>query len=405
MPLFATPIARLVRMICFFAVLGCFTQNVLAQQRAQDLFILALDPGHGGKDPGAISNGGKEKEVNLAVALKVERLIKTRYPNVKVVMTRRDDRFIGLMERTKIANRNKADLFISIHANSAKSRTARGSETYVLGLWRMEDNLQVAMRENESILLEKDYEVTYQGFDPNSSESYIIFELLQNRHLDQSISAAQKIQTQLAELPIPDRGVRQDAFLVIRETAMPSILVELGFLSNKNDARFLLSTRGQNKLAEAITAGFGQYFEAHIRAKNGDNAAIEMTRRSEQVAKQQQEEALETEEEIETVPDDMSSIEEESQEEMTEATSNQKKSALKYHIQISASKRKLSTRDPWFRKLPVKVTKEKKLYIYTVESSSSLKEARRLLKKHKKYFPDAFIVVYRDGKRVENIYK
>ncbi len=222
----------------------------------KDSFVLVLDAGHGGKDTGAVGNGGREKDINLKVALATGEIIKKRYPEVKVLYTRSDDTFIGLQQRANFANRNKANLFMSVHTNSAQSSSAAGTETYVLGLWRTEDNLRVAMKENESILLEDNYERTYQGFDPSSSESYIMFEMMQNVHQDKSIRLAQAVQGKLAKLPTSDRGVRQAGFLVIRETAMPSILIEVGFISNKKEAEFLLSSDGQNRLAQAIADGF-----------------------------------------------------------------------------------------------------------------------------------------------------
>lgn len=234
----------------------------------KDSFVLVLDAGHGGKDTGAVGNGGREKDINLKVALATGEIIKKRYPEVKVLYTRSDDTFIGLQQRANFANRNKANLFMSVHTNSAQSSSAAGTETYVLGLWRTEDNLRVAMKENESILLEDNYERTYQGFDPSSSESYIMFEMMQNVHQDKSIRLAQAVQGKLAKLPTSDRGVRQAGFLVIRETAMPSILIEVGFISNKKEAEFLLSSDGQNRLAQAIADGFASYYEAYNKSSS-----------------------------------------------------------------------------------------------------------------------------------------
>ena len=231
-------------------------------------FVLVLDAGHGGKDTGAVGNGGREKDINLKVALATGEIIKKRYPEVKVLYTRSDDTFIGLQQRANFANRNKANLFMSVHTNSAQSSSAAGTETYVLGLWRTEDNLRVAMKENESILLEDNYERTYQGFDPSSSESYIMFEMMQNVHQDKSIRLAQAVQGKLAKLPTSNRGVRQAGFLVIRETAMPSILIEVGFISNKKEAEFLLSSDGQNRLAQAIADGFASYYEAYNKSSS-----------------------------------------------------------------------------------------------------------------------------------------
>lgn len=255
----------------FLAILILSTSVASVQKKGKkgattDSFVLVLDAGHGGKDTGAVGNGGREKDINLKVALAAGEIIKERYPKVKVLYTRSDDTFIGLQQRANFANRNKANLFMSIHTNSAQSSSASGTETYVLGLWRNEDNLRVAMKENESILLEENYERTYQGFDPSSSESYIMFEMMQNVHQDKSIRIAQAVQSKLAQLPSTNRGVRQAGFLVIRETAMPSILIEVGFISNKKEAEFLLSKEGQHRLAKAIADGFASYYEAYNKS-------------------------------------------------------------------------------------------------------------------------------------------
>lgn len=255
----------------FLLCVGCFlcSFSLSAQKRGSKSFTLVLDPGHGGKDAGACANKGKEKDINLAVALEVKRLLKEQFPEVKVMMTRSTDVFIGLRERTQFANRNKADLFISIHTNSAPSRTAQGIETYVLGLGdsRMEANLRVAMRENESILLEDNYSVKYQGFDPSSTESYIMFEMMQNLHLAQSIEIADLVQKAFKELQRPNRSVRQAGFLVLRETAMPAILIELGFITHPEEAAYMLGTHGQTQLARSIVKGFAKYYKKHCNDK------------------------------------------------------------------------------------------------------------------------------------------
>lgn len=221
--------------------------------QAADKFVLVIDAGHGGKDPGAKGKIINEKEINLNVALKFGKLVQANHPDVRVIYTRSTDKFIELDERAAIANRNKADLFISIHTNSvAKGNSAHGTETYTLGLARTEENLAVAMRENSAILLEDDYQQRYEGFDPNSSESYIIFEFIQNKHVEQSIGLASEIQKSFTTLGREDRGVRQAGFLVLRKTSMPSVLIEVGFISNSSEERFLASADGQTQLARSI---------------------------------------------------------------------------------------------------------------------------------------------------------
>ena len=257
----AKPVCRLILLAALLLGTG-LSVSLSAQNRKakKHTFTLVLDPGHGGKDAGACGNGGKEKNINLAVALEVMRLVKAELPEIKVLATRTDDRFIGLSERARFANRNNADLFISIHTNSAENRSAKGIETYILGLHRSDDNLRVAMKENQSILLEDNYREKYQSFDPSSTESYIIFDFIQKKHLDQSLSAATYVQQALVPTGNSDRGVRQAGFLVIRETAMPSILIELGFISNKADAGYLLSSAGQKQMAKAIARGISRYY-------------------------------------------------------------------------------------------------------------------------------------------------
>lgn len=260
-------------LLCCLLTLSTLGGMQAAKQKNKQQFVLILDAGHGGKDVGARGHGGQEKDINLAVTLAVGQLIREQYPHVKVLYTRHDDTFVGLQQRAQYANKNKADLFISIHTNSATNSSAAGVETYVLGLWRTEDNLRVAMRENESILLEENYQETYEGFDPHSTESYIMFELMQYVHQKKSIHLAQAIQKQLALTTLPDRGVRQAGFLVIRETAMPSVLVELGFISNAKEAAYLLSQEGQRKHAEAIVRGFGTYYEAFRHSQEGSTTS------------------------------------------------------------------------------------------------------------------------------------
>ena len=222
-------------------------------QAKENTFTVVIDAGHGGKDPGARGSSINEKAINLAVALRLGSLISEKHDDVKVIYTRKTDVFIELDERANIANRNKADLFISIHTNAVKrGSSVSGTETYTLGLARTDENLEVAMRENSAILLEDNYLQKYEGFDPTSSESYIIFEFMQNKHMEQSISLASEVQKCFASAKRNNRGVRQAGFLVLRKTSMPSILVELGYISNPAEERFMRTKEGQNKLATAI---------------------------------------------------------------------------------------------------------------------------------------------------------
>ena len=232
------------------------------------LETVVIDAGHGGKDPGTIVGEFREKDIVLAIALRLGNLIKEKLPGVKVIYTRRTDIFVPLFERSVIANKNNADLFISIHANFCSTPSIKGTETYVLGLHRTEDNLNVAKKENSAILLEKDYTTRYEGFNPNLSESYIMFELIQDANIDQSVEFAGILQDSFREhAQRASRDVRQAGFLVLRETAMPAVLIETGYLSNQSEARYLMSDVGRKTLALAIFNSFKVYkskFESRL---------------------------------------------------------------------------------------------------------------------------------------------
>ena len=227
---------------------------------AEKQFTLVIDAGHGGDDPGAIGKFSKEKDLNLKLALKVGELITAQYPDVKVVYTRSTDVFIPLQKRADIANKNNADLFLSIHTNAAERKEPRGVETFILGTDKMEQNLDVAMRENAVIKLEADYNTTYQGFDPNSIDSYIMFELMQNSYMEQSLQFAEQVQKRfVGHLNREDRGVRQAAFWVLLKTACPSVLFEMGFISNPEEEKYLNQPASIAQMANALVNAFAAY--------------------------------------------------------------------------------------------------------------------------------------------------
>ena len=232
--------------------------------------VVVIDPGHGGKDPGAVNPKGiREKDVVLGVGLKLGKYININFPDVKVIFTRNTDVFVPLIERSRIANKNKADLFISIHANYCGTPSTRGTETFVLGLHRSNDNLDVAKKENSVILLEDNYATTYEGFDPNSSESYIMFEMAQDIYMDQSVSFADDIQHRFnSRLEGSNRGVKQAGFLVLRQSSMPSVLIETGFLSNQAEAYYLKSEEGQENIALSILDAFRKFKTRNSGAKS-----------------------------------------------------------------------------------------------------------------------------------------
>lgn len=238
----------------------CFTNPVFSQNASSKIKVV-LDAGHGGKDPGTIGFRLQEKDVALATTLKIGALLE-KHSDIDVIYTRTTDEFIGLKERADIANKGRADLFISVHCNGVSNSTARGFETFVFGIARTQDNLETAKRENSVIYLEDDYEVTYSNYNPNSPESILTYTLMQEEYLDQSILLANYVQENvITQLKQKNRGVKQDNFLVLRETYMPSILVELGFVTNKTDADYLKSEKGKNELAKQIVDAVIHYKE------------------------------------------------------------------------------------------------------------------------------------------------
>lgn len=225
-------------------------------------FTLVIDAGHGGHDTGAVGLklGVQEKNLNLTVAKQLAAKIREKYPEIKVILTRDSDVFLPLQQRADIANKNHADLFISIHTNAAENRKACGAETFILGTEKMEDNLDVAMRENSVLKLEEDQTV-YEGFDPNSIESYILFELMQNQYMDKSLLFAELVQNQfVGTLQRANRGVRQAAFWVLLKSACPSVLVEMGFLSNAEEEKWLASAEGKTGIVNGILDAFEKFY-------------------------------------------------------------------------------------------------------------------------------------------------
>lgn len=234
------------------ATIVCGGQVVAQQRNGKKLSTVVIDPGHGGKDPGAIGSKFREKNVVLSVALKLGKMIKDSLPELNVVYTRDKDVFVPLDKRAETAVKNSADIFISIHANSSSNKTVYGAETFLLGQHRSKENLEVAQKENSVITLEEDYTKKYEGFDPTQPESIITFASLQSDYINKSVDMAVMIQKGFAASGRSDRGVKQAGFLVLREVPMPSVLVELGFISNKEEETYMASAEGSMKLASAI---------------------------------------------------------------------------------------------------------------------------------------------------------
>ncbi|WP_293670696.1 N-acetylmuramoyl-L-alanine amidase [uncultured Parabacteroides sp.] len=376
-------------------------------QAKEKTFTVVIDAGHGGKDPGARGTVINEKAINLAVALRLGSLISEKHNDVKVIYTRKTDVFIELDERANIANRNKADLFISIHTNAVKrGSSVSGTETYTLGLARSDENLEVAMRENSAILLEDNYLQKYEGFDPKSSESYIIFEFMQNKHMEQSISLASEVQKCFTSAKRNNRGVRQAGFLVLRKTSMPSILVELGYISNPAEERFMKTKEGQNKLATAIYNAFTKYKWEYDRKRGAlannagaapilevtdDNESITAPPGSEEYIRQKNK-AEETKSVRQSKPVAP----------QTQTANSVKKGQTVYKIQILTSDKKLSPGSKLFKGYKnVDYFVENGIYKYTYGETTSFDSIRKLRRQVAKDFKDAFIVAFKDGKKVK----
>lgn len=357
-------------------ILSLFLVLVAVVAGAKD-FTVVIDAGHGGKDPGALSANGKirEKDITLKVALMVGESIEKKYPEVKVLYTRKTDVFVGLNDRAHMANKADADLFISIHVNAAQNRSAKGAETYTLGVEeaRTERNLEIAKRENGVILLEDDHEKTYANFNPNSPESYIIFEYMQSEFVKESIHIAQYVQENFAnDANRLDRGVRQAGFLVLNATSMPSILVELGYISNAEEAKYLASASAQQRLSTCISKAFDKYY-AELKRLNGGGEVL-----AEADPAVTEEKKIET---ISTMVEDDTPV---------------------FKVQFLSSSKKLSNGDQVFKGLvSVEYYYDKGLYKYTCGASTNYNEILEIKRKVNEKFKDAFVVAFVKGVRVD----
>lgn len=346
----------------------CMTVGTLSAQNSK--FTVVIDPGHGGKDPGAVGSSSKEKDIVLSVGLKLGKLIENNHPDVHVIYTRKDDRFVELNRRAEIANKAHADLFISLHCNALDRRrtSPQGVETFVLGLHRSKDNLDVAKAENSVIMYEEDYSVKYEGFNPNEPESYIIFEFMANEFLDRSVYFATMVQNQLvSNSKRVNRNVRQAGFLVLREVAMPSVLVELGYISNREEEAYLKSDRGQTSLAASIYNGFKEYKREY------DKKSYVFTNGGEQRPQSQ-----------------------------VGQSSSSEVNGREYRVQFLTSSRKHENGASVFKGLnPVDHYVDGRTYKYTYGRTTSQAESRELLKEVRRHFKDAFVIEFENGKRVK----
>ena len=386
---------------------------VLNAFSANNRFTLVIDAGHGGHDAGALGTMSKEKDINLSVALAFGRYVERNQPDVRVVYTRKTDVFIPLKERANIANRANADLFISVHTNALPAgKIARGFETYTLGMHRAKDNLDVAMRENSVISMEKGYQQTYQGFDPRSSESYIIFEFIQGKNMERSVELARLIQKSVCTgANRPNKGVHQAGFLVLRETSMPGCLIELGFITTPDEEQLLNSANRVDDIARGIYQAFAQYKDRYDKGvtvpyrPTDDNKAEVPTivpagykeEKAPAVATQATRSTRVAEPRKETVR----KVEEKDQNKVVKAQ-NQTKDAPVFKVQILASSRVLRTGDSHLKgETEYDSYQENGMVKYTMGASTNYNEIYRLRKSLLEKFPEAFIIAFKNGQKYD----
>ena len=375
---------------------------------ASNRFTLVIDAGHGGHDAGALGSMSKEKDINLSVALAFGKYVERNQPDVKVVYTRKTDVFIPLKERANIANRAGADLFISVHTNALPAgKIARGFETYTLGMHRAKDNLDVAMRENSVISMEKGYQQTYQGFDPRSSESYIIFEFIQGKNMERSVELARLIQRSVcAGANRPNKGVHQAGFLVLRETSMPGCLIELGFITTPDEEALLNTASRVDDIARSIYQAFAQYKDKYDKGVSvpyrptGDDAtdvpSIVPSEYKEDkasvVAKPTTRAA------VRTAP--ASKVKEKAPSVAKQPRQVQDKPVFK--VQILTSSRVLHAGDSHFKgETQIDSYQENGMVKYTIGASTNYNEIYRLRKSLLEKFPEAFIIAFKNGEKYD----
>ena len=368
---------------------------------AQDeINTVVIDAGHGGHDPGNLGTGRykkTEKDISLLVAIKLGNYIKETFPKIKVIYTRKDDRFIPLQERANIANKNKADLFISIHCNAApQAPQASGTETWVMGLHVSKANLGVAMRENSVILMEDNYQNTYADFNPRDPDSYIFMSLMQSAYLDQSLSLAARVQEDFTrKIGRHNRGVKQAGFLVLYKTAMPAILVEMGFLTNKEEEDFLQSDEGRTYIASSIFRAFRSYKES---TENIYGAKPDSRTESNNDA-----ESVEGNTNKESVKIDSKPVENEPVENKVENTSPEIDASgkIQFKVQFLTSPAKIASGSKQLKGLSeYESARSGGIYKYTSGSFDSYQEAKKRLDEVKVKFPSAFIVAFKGSEPI-----
>lgn len=391
--------------ICFLLFIALsFCVSPVFPQAKNEIKKIVIDAGHGGTDPGALGAKSKEKDITLALALEIGKRIKEKCPDVEVLYTRTTDVYPTVKGRAIFANNKHADLFISIHCNAAENKTARGVETWVMGLGVSDHSFEVARRENASILLEDDYKSNYGDFDPNSPESYVILSMFANAYLDRSTKFAAKVQRNLVSVTsFPDRKVQQGSFWVLHSVAMPSILIEFGFISNPTEEAQLMDAAMQLKMAEAVASAFQEYkneIEGKTQAvtenkdKDKDNKNTEKDQ-NKAGDKDKADDGKKTNESASPTVDAAAT-----------SINNEKKPAdnnndIRFKVQLFATPDKIAVTDKRFSGLEqVDCYFENSMWKYTSGNATTYAAAQELLKAAKAKFPDAFIISFQDGKKI-----
>lgn len=391
-------------------LLALMCMLVVTAFAANKRFTLVIDPGHGGHDAGARGAISMEKNINLTVALRFGKYVEQNMPEVRVIYTRKQDVFIPLHERANIANRANADLFISVHTNALPAgKVARGFETYTLGMHRAKDNLDVAMRENSVISMEKGFEQTYEGFDPKSSESYIIFEFIQGKNMERSVDLARMIQRSVCDSGCrPDKGVHQAGFLVLRETSMPGCLIELGFITTPDEERLLNDNAKVDDIAKGIYEAFAKYKNKYdrtvsvpYRAANRQESTLPKI-----VPDSYKEEAenrrVKKQEPVRRTRASKTDDSDRKADTVASQSRNAPKDAPVFKLQIFVGNRNLRKGDAHFKgETEFDSFQEGNLVKYTLGASTNYNEIYRLRKEKMEKFPEAFIIAFKNGEKYD----
>lgn len=362
-------------------------------------FVVVIDPGHGGRDPGALGKTTKEKDINLKVAQKLGNMIRSKCKDVRVVYTRERDVFVSLEKRAEIANREKADLFLSIHTNSLKgSSTLKGASTWTLGPASSQENLEVAQRENAVITLEDDYQARYEGFNPDSSESYIIFDLVQSKYMEESIKLARLVQKHFKySCKRVDKGVHQAGFLVLRHTAMPSVLVELGFISTLEEERYLSSEAGASNMADGIFRAFLEYkntYKEQLSQVATPKNTSTPQKNNTQVAAKTNKPA--------TAKADKESTSSATTAKDKQSAQKKEESTIVFKVQFLTATQLLGKNDKRFKGLSdVDHYLDGKVYKYTYGASTNYNKVLKTRRSISDKFKDAFVIAFKNNKRMD----